>query len=70
MRPRAYGVPRMRKFSAASPQYSLSHSILPWNPPEEATTEVARTVSGKPLLLRTASRTRRSSRASDWTSVS
>src|SRR6202158_6259587 len=70
MRPRAYGVPRMRKFSAASPQYSLSHSILPWNPPDEATTEVACTVSGKPLLLSTASCTRRFWMMRDWASVS
>ena len=42
--PRLFGVPRMRKLSAAGPQYCFSHSIFDSKPPQAATNVAARTV--------------------------
>jgi hypothetical protein len=42
--PRLFGVPRIRKLSAAGPQYCFSHSMFDSKPPQAATNVAARTM--------------------------
>ena len=69
-RPVSYGVPRIRKLSAASPQASLSQSRFAWKPPDAATKVLARTISEPPLRATTALSKRPSSMSRSRTSAS